>query len=189
MTPYRFIAIVIVLFASLLVLACGAAAQGAPAEAHAADAGHADIGVQLPIWTVLPFVALLLAIAVLPLAAEHWWHSNRNKACVAGGLAAVTAVYVVAAYRWPGVMAVLHVLTEYVSFILLLSALFVISGGIVVKGSLSGTPLANTVLLAIGAVLANVIGTTGASVLLVRPLLRACRSNGRCSISGRSGWP
>ena len=173
MKPHRLAAIALLVLTVALFLASCAAAQGPPAEAHAADAAHAQIGVQLPLWTVLPFAALLLAIAVLPLAAEHWWHSNRNKAIVAGGLATVTCLYVVLAYQWPGLVAVVHVLTEYVSFILLLGALFVISGGIVVKGSLSGTPLANTGLLAIGAVLANIIGTTGASVLLIRPLLRA----------------
>ena len=134
---------------------------------------HASIGVELPIWTVFPFVTLLLSIAILPLAAEHWWHHNSNKALVAGALAAITAIYVVAAFRGGGVAAIAHVLTEYLSFILLLGALYIISGGVYVTGSLSGTPLANTGLMALGAVLANFIGTTGASVLLVRPLLRA----------------
>jgi Na+/H+ antiporter NhaD/arsenite permease-like protein len=173
MKPHQLAAIALLVLTATFVLAREGAAQGPPGPVHAQDAAHAQIGVQLPLWTVIPFAALLLAIAVLPLVAEHWWHSNRNKAKVAGGLAAVTGLYVVAAFQWQGATAVLHVLTEYISFILLLGALFVISGGIVVKGSLSGTPLANTGLLAIGAVLANVIGTTGASVLLIRPLLRA----------------
>jgi Na+/H+ antiporter NhaD/arsenite permease-like protein len=139
-------------------------------------AGHASLGAELPLWTILPFAALLACIAVLPLAAEHWWHPNRNKALVAGALAAVTTIYFLATYRAAGAAALAHVLTEYVSFILLLGALYVISGGIYVRGSLSGTPLANTGLMALGAVLANFIGTTGASVLLVRPLLRANQS-------------
>src|SRR5438552_4370528 len=131
------------------------------------------MGANLPLWTVLPFVALLLSIAVLPLAAGHWWEHNRNKAIVAGSLAAVVAVYLSAAYPTHGVDELMEKLKEYVSFIVLLASLYIISGGIYIKGSLSGTPLANTALLSIGAVLASVIGTTGASVLLIRPLLRA----------------
>jgi Na+/H+ antiporter NhaD/arsenite permease-like protein len=145
-------------------------------SAQEPEAAHAAIGTELPLWTILPFGALLACIAVLPLTAEHWWHSNRHKALVAGGLAAVTTIYVLAVYQSAGAAALAHVLTEYVSFILLLGALYVISGGIYIRGSLSGTPLANTTLMAIGAVLANFIGTTGASVLLVRPLLRANQS-------------
>ena len=134
------------------------------------------MGAALPLWTVLPFVALLLSIAVLPLAAGHWWEHNRNKAIVAGSLAAIVAVYLCAAHRMHGVDELMEKLKEYSSFIILLASLYIISGGIYVKGSLSGTPLANTVLLGIGAVLASIIGTTGASVLLIRPLLRANKS-------------
>jgi Na+/H+ antiporter NhaD/arsenite permease-like protein len=154
---------------SLVVLPISALAQEPGAE-------HAHLGAELPLWTILPFAALLACIAVLPLAAEHWWHSNRNKGLVAGVLAAITALYVLVVYRSDGAAAIAHVLTEYVSFILLLGSLYVISGGIFVRGSLSGTPLANTTLMGLGAVLANFIGTTGASVLLVRPLLRANQS-------------
>jgi Na+/H+ antiporter NhaD/arsenite permease-like protein len=166
-------------FFLLLAPAYGAAAAehdaGHGAGDHAAG-DHAAIGVELPLWTVLPFATLLLAIAFMPLAAGHWWHSNVNKGIVSLGLATITTIYVVAAFQGPGIAAVLHVLSEYVSFILLLGALYIISGGIYIRGSLSGTPLANTGLMALGAVLANFIGTTGASVLLVRPLLRANKS-------------
>lgn len=134
------------------------------------------MGAALPLWTVLPFVTLLLCIAILPLALPHWWEHNRNKAIVSGVLAAIVAVYLVAVWHQQGVHELLDKLKEYASFMILLGALYIISGGIYVKGSLSGTPLANTVLLAIGAVLASIIGTTGASVLLIRPLLRANRS-------------
>src|SRR5262245_32174464 len=134
------------------------------------------MGAELPLWTVLPFVTLLLCIAILPLAAGHWWQHNRNKAIVSGVLAAVVAIYLVATHQQHGLHEIVEKLKEYASFIILLAALYIISGGIYVKGSLSGTPLANTVLLAIGALLASIIGTTGASVLLVRPLLRANKS-------------
>jgi Na+/H+ antiporter NhaD/arsenite permease-like protein len=134
------------------------------------------MGADLPLWTVLPFVALLLCVAILPLALPHWWEHNRNKAIVSGGLAAVVAIYLVAVWNHHGVHEIVEKLKEYFSFIVLLLALYVISGGIYIKGSLSGTPLSNTAILAIGAVLASIIGTTGASVLLIRPLLRANKS-------------
>jgi Na+/H+ antiporter NhaD/arsenite permease-like protein len=134
------------------------------------------MGAELPLISVLPFVALLLCIAILPLAAAHWWERNLNKAIVAGALAAGVAIYLVVAYEGHGVDELAEKLKEYASFIILLGALYIISGGVYIKGSLSGTPLANTALMAIGALLASVIGTTGASVLLIRPLLRANKS-------------
>ena len=129
--------------------------------------------VELPLWTVLPFAGLLLSIAVLPLVAHHWWESNRNKGIVAAGFGLPVAVYLVAALGAFGVHELAEKAKEYTSFILLLGSLFVITGGIYVRGSLSGTPLVNTGVLALGGLLASVIGTTGASVLLIRPLLRA----------------
>ena len=153
----------------------GIAANHDAAEADQASSHseHRQLGVQLGEWTVIPFVALLLCIAILPLAAGHWWEHNRNKAIVAGGLAAVVAIYLALVWQGVGVTALSHVMLEYISFVILLGALYVISGGVYVSGSLNGTPLANTCLMGLGAVLASFIGTTGASVLLVRPLLRA----------------
>jgi Na+/H+ antiporter NhaD/arsenite permease-like protein len=181
--PAKAALFLVLLFTSLAANSGPALAQEPSAVADAAapvtPAGgehHAAIGARLSLWTVIPFATLLLCIAILPLAAEHWWQHNANKALVAGILAAIVTIYLVAAFQAAGITALLHVLTEYVSFILLLGALYVISGGIYIKGSLSGTPLANTGLMALGAVLANLIGTTGASVLLIRPLLRANKS-------------
>jgi Na+/H+ antiporter NhaD/arsenite permease-like protein len=131
------------------------------------------LGARLPLWAVAPFVLLLLSIAVLPLVAGHWWHKNRNQALVAALLATPFAIWLFTTHGADSVGAFKHAVTDYVSFIMLLAALYVISGGIYMRGSLAGTPLSNTTLLAIGAVLANLIGTTGASVVLVRPLLRA----------------
>src|SRR5205814_1297926 len=112
---------------------------------------------------------MLVCIAVLPLAAGKLWESNLNKAVLSAVLGVPVAI-------WTATLdatAVVHAASEYVAFIVLLGALFVISGGIVVRGTLAGTPGLNAVLIAIGAVLASVIGTTGASMLLIRPLLRA----------------
>ncbi len=127
----------------------------------------------LPWWSALPFAGLLLSIAVVPLAAGHFWESNRNKGVVAALFAIPTALYLVLGLGAAGVHELVHKALEYASFMALLGSLFVISGGFVVRGSLAGTPIVNTGLLALGALLASWIGTTGASVLLIRPLLRA----------------
>ena len=125
----------------------------------------------LPVYAVAPFVAMLLAIAVCPLWAPHWWESNRNKLVVASGLGLpVVGVY---ALRHPHVL--LETAEEYVSFILLLTALYVIAGGVRLSGDLEATPLVNTTFLATGSVLASFLGTTGASMLLIRPVLQTNR--------------
>jgi Na+/H+ antiporter NhaD/arsenite permease-like protein len=133
----------------------------------------AHLGSELALWTALPFALLLVCIAVLPLFAHRWWQQDRNKALVVGLLSIPVAIYMAAAFGEAGLHELQHKGMEYASFIALLAALFVITGGVYVGGSLAGTPLVNTGLLAFGAVIANLIGTTGASVLLIRPLLRA----------------
>jgi len=120
------------------------------------------------VWSVIPFGLLLLAIAVLPLAVPHFWEPNRNKGIVAGLLS--VPVLILTLTQAPG--ALLHSLEEYMGFIVLLWSLYTISGGILLRGNLVATPKVNTAFLAIGAVMANVFGTTGASMLLVRPLLQ-----------------
>jgi Na+/H+ antiporter NhaD/arsenite permease-like protein len=127
----------------------------------------------IPLWTLVPFALLLLAIAVLPLAAPHFWESNRHKALVSLGLALPIVLWLAIAHGRAGWIELGHKGVEFASFMALLGALYVVSGGIYLRGSLAGTPLVNTALLGAGAVLASFIGTTGASVLLVRPLLRA----------------
>ncbi|NUT33378.1 MAG: sodium:proton antiporter [Hamadaea sp.] len=142
----------------------------------AASSSAAEVlGAQLPLWAAAPFAALLLAVSVLETVARRWWDSLRNKAFVAGGAVLLAAAHLIGGYGRAGAQALMHSLTDYVSFVVLLAALFVIAGGIEVKGSLSGTPLANMTMLAVGAVLANLIGTTGAAMVLIRPLLRANR--------------
>ena len=130
----------------------------------------------LPAWSVAPFAILLGAVAVLPLVhrTAHWWESNRNKFIVsmACGLAALAAVGSVHG-TGGAVDATKHALAEFVPFIVLLLSLYVISGGILISGEIRGTPLINTAILALGALAANALGTTGASMLLIRPILRA----------------
>jgi len=124
----------------------------------------------VPLAACVPFVVLLLGIAVLPLVVPHWWHSNRNKGIVAllcGGAGAAWVVPNLGAHELG------HAMAEYGSFMLYLGALFVISGGVALEGDLRATPASNTAFLGVGALLASFAGTTGASMLLIRPLLRA----------------
>ncbi len=125
------------------------------------------------LWAV-PFLGMLLSIAIMPLVAYHFWEHNRGK--VAAFWAALTLIPI--ALSGGGVSgaaaAVVHTaFMEYIPFILLLLALFTVAGGIVVRGNLHGAPLTNTVLLAIGAGMASIIGTTGAAMIMIRPVLRA----------------
>ena len=119
----------------------------------------------------LPFVGMLLAIAVLPLSAPHFWESNPRKL----GVAAVLGAPVFVLYLRAHPAALVHTARDYVSFIVLLGGLFVISGGIFLEGDLEATPRTNTAFLGLGALLASFVGTTGASMLLVRPLLQTNR--------------
>jgi Na+/H+ antiporter NhaD/arsenite permease-like protein len=129
----------------------------------------------LPLYTVLPFVAMLLAIALFPLRLPHWWESNRTKLAVSAALG--TPVLVLYLARQPG--ALVHMATDYVSFIVLLAGLYVIAGGVLLTGDLEATPLVNTAFLATGSLLASLVGTTGASMLLIRPLLQTNRERAR----------
>jgi Na+/H+ antiporter NhaD/arsenite permease-like protein len=128
------------------------------------------------LWSIIPFVGLLLSIAILPLvrATAHWWESNRNRLIVALAFGGVTMVYYGLAYDTTKALVVLEhaVVAEYVPFIVLLFSLYVISGGICLRGDLAAHPATNTAFLAVGALAASLIGTTGASMLLIRPLLQ-----------------
>jgi Na+/H+ antiporter NhaD/arsenite permease-like protein len=131
---------------------------------------HGDAFVPSVAWA-LPFAALLLAIAVLPLTAPHLWESNRRKLVVAG----VLALPVLVLYLRVHPEALVETARDYVSFIVLLGGLFVISGGVFLEGDLQATPRTNTLFLAAGALFSSFIGTTGAAMLLVRPLLQTNR--------------
>lgn len=136
---------------------------------------------------IWPFVTLLLAIAILPLIhrTEHWWHQNRNKLAVALVLGLITLVYYhqrgfgvthgghTTEPGWATIGSVLQhaIVDEYIPFIVLLLSLYTISGGIVVRGDIRATPAINTGILAFGGLIASFIGTTGASMVLIRPLL------------------
>ncbi|MCB0113333.1 MAG: sodium:proton antiporter [Caldilineaceae bacterium] len=129
---------------------------------------HAS-AVTMPLWTTGFFVAMLLSVATFPLVAEHWWHKNLNKFIVSLVLSVPVLLYLLA---HDGIGHIEHAAEEYFAFIVLLGSLFVISGGILVEGDIRATPLVNTTFLALGGLLASFMGTTGASMLLIRPLLR-----------------
>ena len=130
-------------------------------------------GSQLSVLWGVPFAGILLSIAVMPLVAPHFWHHHFGK--VAAAWALVFLLPFAAAFG-PGLAVVnlVHaLLAEYIPFIILLTALYTVAGGIYIRGNLHGSPGLNTAILAIGAVLASFMGTTGASMLLIRPLIRA----------------
>ncbi len=173
------------------------AAHGADHHAtdHHGEAGHAP-GEAPAIWTVIPFILLLGSIAVLPLLSrtQHWWESNTNRFKVAACLALVTLAYygflhdapieghfpahytadaTDAVFEWGFVKTILGnaILNEFIPFIVLLFSLYTISGGIRIEGDLQATPTTNASFMAVGGLLASFIGTTGAAMLLIRPLL------------------
>lgn len=133
-----------------------------------ASEDHQTEHYDLPAWSVIPFVLLLLMIATGPLFYEHFWHHHYPK--VAIGLATVVVLYYLLVLH--NLPSVVHAAFEYVQFIALLTGLFIASGGIMIKVDKQGTPMVNSMLLLIGAVIANIIGTTGASMLLIRPFMR-----------------
>src|SRR5262249_41765381 len=126
-----------------------------------------------PTWAVAPFVGYLLLIATLPLFAARLWESNRNKLILAIAAGVPAIVHLCGLPGGAGFEQLLRTGIDSLSFMVLLGALFAISGGICLRGALVGTPIVNTAILAAGALLASLVGTTGASALLIRPLLRA----------------
>ncbi len=149
-------------------LALAAALLG-PAAALAADLD----GSRLSAWWGLPFAGVLLSIALVPLFAPIVWHHHYGKIAAGWALAFFVPFVVAQGWAMAGANLVHALLAEYIPFIVLLTALFTVAGGIHVRGNLHGAPALNTGILAIGAVLASFMGTTGASMLLIRPLLRA----------------
>lgn len=141
--------------------------------AIAAESAHSIDGGALSIWWIIPFAGILLSIAIFPLVAEDFWHLHFGKISAFWGVMIVVPMLIFVGLETT-LYEVLHVyLLEYIPFIILLFALFTISGGVRVKGYLKGTPEVNTLLLLIGTVLASWMGTTGAAMLLIRPMLRA----------------
>ena len=148
------------LLASLLML---------PGATFAADINGADLS---PLWGI-PFAGILLSIALMPLMVPQFWHHHFGKVTVAWSLAFLLPFAALYGVGLAGANLVHALLAEYIPFIILITALFTVSGGIFIRGNLHGSPGLNTSILAIGAVLASFMGTTGASMLMIRPLIRA----------------
>jgi Na+/H+ antiporter NhaD/arsenite permease-like protein len=128
-----------------------------------------NLGQTLPLWTVSFFVLLLVSIAILPLVRRRFWDSNRNKAILS---AILSLPVVILFYHYHHLHPLVYQIKEYFSFIILLASLFIISGGIFLSGDIEPTPRNNTIFLMMGGITANIFGTTGASMLLIRPVLR-----------------
>lgn len=195
------------LLAGLMLPSLPVGAQTLPASAPTATATAPDVAAhtdqapasspaahhaaaQMPsLVATIPFITILLCIALLPLIpqAAHWWHPNRNKFLVAAVLSVIVLGYYFTRSTglkhegghltdpgWPTTMQVIRhaVLDEYIPFIVLLFSLYTISGGIALRGDLRAKPSVNVAFLGIGALLASFIGTTGASMVLIRPLLQ-----------------
>ncbi len=146
---------------------------GAPATALASAPGAAEC--PYPVWSVIPFVGMLLSIALGPLLNAHWWEHNIGKVSFFWAmLFALPAVALIGAGET--LYELLHItIIDYIPFLVLLEALFIIVGGIAIDGVLPHTPFSNTLLLLTGAVLASFVGTTGATILMIRPLIKANR--------------
>ena len=138
-------------------------------EAISQEESHADPAHDLPaMWSIIPFALLLIMIATGPLFYEHFWHKNYPKiAVILAALVVIYYVFVLHNQHGP-----VHAFFEYFQFISLLAGLFIASGGIMIGIDKKSSPLLNSTILLIGAVISNIIGTTGASMLLIRPYLR-----------------
>ncbi|MCK5221215.1 MAG: sodium:proton antiporter, partial [Candidatus Aminicenantes bacterium] len=134
--------------------------------------GHQDIGKSLPIWSAIPFVGILLSIALFPLLAPKFWHHNFGKISFFWAIAFSLPFLIF--YKSAAFYEIMHIyLIDYIPFIILLWALYTVSGGILLKGSIKGNPMTNLIMLLIGTLLSSWIGTTGSAMLLIRPIIRA----------------
>ena len=138
----------------------------------AADHLHLDGALLSGIW-VIPFVCMLLSIAIMPLAAHHFWEHNFGKISLGWGLAFIIPCGLIYGMDVAAYQAWHAIALEYLPFIILLFALYTVAGGVRVTGSLAGTPVVNTGILLLGTLLASWMGTTGAAILFIRPILRA----------------
>jgi Na+/H+ antiporter NhaD/arsenite permease-like protein len=143
---------------------------------HEADSahgtGHFNIGEVLPLWSCIPFAGILLSIALFPLVLPDFWHHHFGK--ISAFWAATLGIPFLIVFKGDALYEILHIiLADYVPFIILLWSLYTVSGGILLRGTLRGTPMVNLTLLIIGTLLASWMGTTGAAMLLIRPFLRA----------------
>lgn len=133
---------------------------------------HMNLGEILPLWSCIPFGCMLFSIALFPLLAPNFWHHHFGK--ISFFWAASLAIPGLAIFRGIALYEILHIIIiDYIPFIILLWSLYTVSGGILLRGTLVGTPVVNTCMLIIGTLLASWMGTTGAAMLMIRPFLKA----------------
>ena len=132
-----------------------------------------DLGSTLPIWSIIPFVGMLLSIAILPLVAGEWWEKHQLYGAIFWALLFLIPFTVAYGLHETGYELMESVVLDYIPFIALLLGLFIVAGNIHVAGTIAGTTRNNVIMLAIGTFLASWVGTTGAAMLLIRPVLRA----------------
>jgi Na+/H+ antiporter NhaD/arsenite permease-like protein len=162
----------LILFLFLLVFLAISLPVFAAENSHQGAHEHINLGEILSLYSTIPFVGILLSIALFPLFAPEFWHHHFGK--VSAFWAVVIAVPLLIAYKGAALHSFLHIIiADYIPFIILLWGLFTISGGILLRGTLRGTPIVNTIMIIIGTALASWMGTTGAAMLLIRPFLRA----------------
>jgi Na+/H+ antiporter NhaD/arsenite permease-like protein len=141
-------------------------------NAHQYSHAHKNLGEILSLYSTIPFIGILLSIALFPLFAPTFWHHHFGK--VSAFWALVIAIPMLVNYKGAALHSFLHIIiADYIPFIILLWGLFTVSGGILLRGTLRGTPIVNTIMIAVGTILASWMGTTGAAMLLIRPFLRA----------------
>ena len=134
--------------------------------------GHRALGTTLPLWSCIPFAGMLLSIAIFPLVKEEWWEKHKPWVVAFWSLLFLIPFAVI----FGGHIALEHLievtLGDYLTFIVLLFGLFCVAGNITLEGDLAGSPRVNVIFLAIGTLLSSCIGTTGASMLMVRPMIK-----------------
>jgi Na+/H+ antiporter NhaD/arsenite permease-like protein len=163
---------IVIITLLLLFLFTSLLAKGPSESVPEEQSEGLELGAELPLWSIIPFIGILLSIAIFPLIAGEFWHHHFGK--VSAFWALVFAIPFLFAYHGEALYEILHIyITDYIPFIILLWALFTVAGGILVEGTLVGTPLVNTIMLLIGTVMASWVGTTGAAMIMIRPVLRA----------------
>lgn len=157
---------------SMFLLSLGAALLACPLTAMAAEASSEVSNSTIPAWFCIPFAGLLLCIAVMPLVKPDWWEAHQAWAVIGWSLLFIIPYAIYAGIGHTTETVLECIVNDYLTFIILLFGLFCVSGNITLDGNLAGSPAVNVILLAIGTLLSSCIGTTGASMLMVRPMIK-----------------
>ncbi len=176
---YRRVAVFCMMMAMLAVVSPSFATEPADSihsesNSHSFETATEKMAKELPLWSGLPFVGILLSIAFLPLLAPRFWHEHYPRVSLFWAL--IFAIPFLLTYKNLALYEIIHIyLIDYIPFIVLLWGLFTVSGGILLRGTLVGKPIVNLMLILVGTILASWMGTTGAAMLMIRPILRANR--------------